>query len=179
MLNKKEIASMYEKLNGTLVMNGEPVISDIYEFENNFFKNQEALDSLFELYGDATLVAYRKFKEEMLGKGVVRENIEDMYHQERNQNWIKAKTLIDRKKFAQYVYENIIVPKILVQKDSKTDATKIDITMEGKSNFKIDHSKAVEPTNLTEEDYKSMIDLALDTGDKEWFDELVAKVAVK
>lgn len=168
-LNKKEIVAIYEKLNGTLVMNGEPVITDIYEFEKKFFESEETLDSLFELYGEATVVAYRKFKQSKLDVGVNRAEIEKMYQAERTQQWMKAKSLIDHQKFTRYVFEHIIGPKIVAHENSN-----IQITMESK--IKVDHSKAVEPTNLTKEDYKAMIDFALQTGDKEWFDELIGKM---
>ena len=171
MLNKKEIASLYERLNGTLVMNGEPVITDIYEFEKRFFENQDTLDSLFQLFGDATTIAYRKFKQDKLSKGVNRAEIEVMYYSERNQQWMKAKSLIDHQKFTRYIFENIIGPKIVAHENSK-----IQITMESESTFKVDHSKAVEPTSLTKEDYKAMIDFALQTGDRDWFDELIGKM---
>jgi hypothetical protein len=164
-LNKKEIVAIYEKLNGTLVMNGEPVITDIYEFEKKFFESEETLDSLFQLYGDATVVAYRKFKQDKLENGVSIAEIEKMYQDERNYNWLKAKSFIDNKKFSYYVFEHIIAPKVVGHMEEHSQ-----------SKIKVDHSKAVEPTNLTKEDYKAMIDFALQTGDKDWFDELIGKM---
>ena len=163
--NKKEIVSIYEKLNGTLVMNGEPVITDIYEFEKKFFESEETLDSLFELYGDATVVAYRKFKQDKLENGVNIAEIEKMYQDERNHNWWKAKSFIDNKKFSHYVFEHIIAPKVVGHMEAHSQ-----------SKIKVYHLKAVEPTSLTKEDYKAMIDFALQTGDKDWFDELIGKM---
>lgn len=166
--SKKEVASMYERVNAVALCLDIDLHENIYKFEDVYFKDEKSIEKLYNYYGDMMLRAFRNFKEDMASRGISLENADEIFGKHLNNQWNKAKSYIEFDAYSKFIFVEVVGEAIM-----KGNANKITI----------DHSKAVDPSErqanlIQSEDIMAMIDLALDTNDKKWFDELVAMLAI-
>ena len=182
MTSKETVVKWYEKINSLAMNTANPeafLEKDIYEFEKTFFKNEERQAIMIDMYGALVRRVFRSIGKslENEGKPVNRSVKEAMFQQAKKDGWEKAKSHIDYGKYTRYVFIEITGIKIIdAIKNGEIEKLKKDeVKME---KIVVDYSKAEEPVALTQENFKDLIDLALQTGDKEWFDELIGKMQV-
>lgn len=180
MISKSTVVQWYEKINSLAMHTDNPeafLEKDIYEFEKTFFKNEERQAIMIDMYGALVRRVFRSIGKSLEdeGKPVNRSVKEAMFQQAKKDGWEKAKSHIDYGQYTRYVFIEITGIKIIdaikngeIEKLKKED-TKMDKIV-------TDYSKAEEPIELTRENLKDLIDLALQTGDKQWFEELQSKM---
>lgn len=181
MVSKSTVVQWYEKINSLAMHTDNPELfleKDIYKFEETFFKNEERQAIMIDMYGVLVRRVYRdigKSLEINESTYVSRSVKEAMFQQAKKDGWEKAKSHIDYGQYTRYVFIEVTGIKIIdaikngeIEKLKKED-TKMDKIV-------TDYSKAEEPIELTRENLKDLIDLALQTGDKKWFEELQSKM---
>ena len=180
MTSKETVVKWYEKINSLAMNTDNPeafLEKDIYEFEETFFKNEERQAIMIDMYGALVRRVFRSIGKSLENEGnhVSRSVKEAMFQQAKKDGWEKAKSHIDYGQYTRYIFVEITGIKIMnaIKNGELQKFKKDEVKME---KIVVDYSKAEEPVVLTQENFKDLIDLALQTGDKEWFDEIQSRM---